>query len=208
MSDTPTTTQALLYFVGAGFFTLLLDIVRRLVFLQIEKHYKTDKAEKKETDAVKVIDNEPALDAASASDARTPERIIAAFAERQGYWTGIASVLTFLFALALFTATPLLPEPNPLLLVEFVIVVVSSLAMVGIALHAFGNRSVYARWSFFTACLATALTTGGFVLGENEVAVLLRLEVFLFLMSGGLVALSLHLRYGGNRNIHYMKGDL
>lgn len=127
-----------------------------------------------------------------------PPLVIRTWVRNPAYWTGIPSLVVFNLALIGFALTPVLPEPNPLLLVEIVISTISAIAIILLVCHMADKILNIARFAFLTTIFSTCLVLLGFVVGENENASLaLRLDILLFLLTGLLIAISMHIVYGG-----------
>jgi hypothetical protein len=129
-----------------------------------------------------------------------PPKWLRFFGDRESYWVISVSLILFNWAEAMFAITPLLPEPNPLLLVEVVIAATAAISNVGIVLHLLGNRSLLARTGYLISIYNAALTILGFSLGEVAADAYLRLTVFLFLSGTILLAAGMHIAHGGRRH--------
>lgn len=129
--------------------------------------------------------------------------MIELFAVRRAYYMAIGSILTFNFAMFLFAAIPLGPDPNPLLWEEITVAATSSVSFVGILLYSIGQRWWLPRWgfliSFFGIVLAMiSIPTRSWL--DDGVAPFPIPELILvltFLWCGLFLTVGLHLEYGG-----------
>lgn len=120
--------------------------------------------------------------------------------DREAYWVSSIALILFNWAVAMFAITPLLPEPNPLLLVEIVIAVVAAIANIGIVLHLVGVRWWLARSGYVIGLFSTSLTILGFSIGEVAADVYLRLTITLMLVGIFLLSVGMHVQHGGRRH--------
>jgi hypothetical protein len=134
------------------------------------------------------------------------QKVLKIFSTGLGYWTATVSLITFSLALAGFGLSNTLSPAKQLTAVEAGIGAFSLLGGLGVVLHMTGRRGWLPRWSFLMLCAATALVTISFVIGplltprnENLLEPWDRGIVFLLLTTGGMIALSMHLAYGGRR---------
>lgn len=120
------------------------------------------------------------------------------FGHEQEYWTGVGALVIFNWALILFASTPLLPEPNPLLWIEFMIIASSFIGLIGLIADAVNKWHVVSRWSFLWTFFSAMLVIFGFVIGEAEnVDLVFRIDVLLFILVGAFISVHMHVSYGG-----------
>ena len=128
---------------------------------------------------------------------KEPPIVVQTWVRNPAYWTAMPALLTFNGAILGFALTPVLPPPNPLLLIEVVIAATSFVAIGLIILHMADKWLKVSRFGFLATIFSAALVILGFVFGESENAsIFLRLDILLFLISGLLIAISMHIVYG------------
>lgn len=129
------------------------------------------------------------------------------FGKEQSYWTANGALLAFGASLITFAFSPTLSlSDNPALeLAEQGISVASAISCIGIVLHVFNNRSFLARWCYLILCFATSLTVVSFSAAQLQNEIRLQAPgvgvVMLMLLTGGLIAFSMHVSYGGRRDV-------
>lgn len=129
-------------------------------------------------------------------------KITSYLAFKQTYFLGIGAMMSFNAALFLFAALPLSNQvPNPVRLWEVLVPIATAISTFGMVLHAIGNRSPAARWSFLSCVFAIMLTLVAFCLFEPEARLTSRLVVGMFMTTGLFVASFLHIEFGGNNPI-------
>lgn len=135
-------------------------------------------------------------------------RVLIFFGREQAYWTANGALLAFSAAMLGFGFAPvLLPLVDwTLIAVEVAIGTFAAMGFIGILLHMGNNRSWWARWAYLFVCFSSALTIVAFLLasilpldpvrslGLSPIGALV---VFLLLLTGSLIGISMHVEYGG-----------
>ena len=132
------------------------------------------------------------------------QKVLKFFGHEQAYWTANGALIFFALAQIGFGWVPtfVLSDRPGIRIAEFGVAVIAGLALVGIVLHTLDNRSLLARWCYLLLCYSTGLTTLLFVvIGSRRLEIMGEIVIFLLLTTGGLVALSMHVEYGGRRKI-------
>lgn len=102
--------------------------------------------------------------------------------------------------ISLFALLPLLPAPNPLLLIEIIIGVLGAMGGVLLTMNLLNK---WVRWlsSYAYAYIGAAslLTFLGFSVGETSAPVAFRVTLAIMLFAGAVLSYGAHLEWGGHR---------
>lgn len=116
------------------------------------------------------------------------------------YYVLSGALTSGMLAMVLFSVSPLLPEPNPLLAIEVAIATIAGLSAVGIILHTAGYRDNPLAWyGFAGGAVVGVLTIIAFVAAETDAKLSFRVIILLFLISTIAISIVLHIDYGGRR---------
>lgn len=138
------------------------------------------------------------------------QRILSYFGRRRAYWGANSALFAFGIAQFVWGYSPLLSPSGgrALNLAEAAVAVVAALALTGMVLHMLGWRGWLARGSYLMLLFSTALTAISFfsaqardVMGVTQLRPAGVTVISLLLLTGFLVALSMHVEYGGRRTI-------
>lgn len=132
------------------------------------------------------------------------KRLLQFFGEEQSYWTANLSMVAFNLALVVFGFAPLLIDGNnyTIRVVEFAVGFFSILAVMGIIMHMLNSRRWLPRWSYLITCFSSALTGLMYLWSDpSEFSLAGQFAVFFLLTTGGLVALSMHVEYGNDKQL-------
>lgn len=120
------------------------------------------------------------------------------FAPRQWAWRVVTvGLIVYLMAVILFALTPILPEPNPLLLSEIIAASGATLAAMGLIFRLFFPSIRAGRWSYLIASVVGTLISLAFLVESTGANLPIRMLFLFFLWAGAMVALGAHLEYGG-----------
>lgn len=132
------------------------------------------------------------------------EAVVRVFGREIGYWTCTVFVLVYNLGLAL-TSFALLRvifpvEDSPLFgLAVFAVQGLALLSSVGVVLHMISRRPCLARWAYLLTFGAASISFWSLVLG-GELTWQGRTGIALLILAGSLVAISMHIQYGGRQD--------
>lgn len=119
---------------------------------------------------------------------------------RASFLTITVSIILYDIAVGLFALTPLLPEPNPIWPVEWVIAalaVCSGILLTGLALDRYAPIT---RWGFLMGGAAGVTTMLAFVIAEIAAGTEFRIVIGGFLFTGIFTGYAGHLLFGGEND--------
>jgi hypothetical protein len=132
------------------------------------------------------------------------QKVLRVFGHEQAYWTANGALIAFSLAQIGFGFAPsFIPQERlALRIVEVGVAITAAMALVGIILHMLNRTPWLSRWCYLLLCYSTGLTTLIFVVvGSRRLEFVGQAVVFLLLITGGLIALSMHVEHGGKRTV-------
>lgn len=130
------------------------------------------------------------------------QKFLTFFGREQAYWTALGSLTVFNFALVIFGFSPAFFKDDTVIRnAEYAVGVFCAVVIVMMWLHAFNKAVWLTRWAYLVASFGTALSTILFLAGsgDNRFVLLGEIVVFLFLTTGGIVEISMHVEHGGRK---------
>jgi hypothetical protein len=137
------------------------------------------------------------------------QRFFALFGREQAFWTAVCSLTAYNLALIVFGFSPtffIVGSAERTL--EYFVGTLSVVALVFMWGHSFNRFVVVTRWAYLMMVFGAILTIILFFSGleTNLIDGVGEVVVLLLILTGGLVATSMHIEHGGRKTLRRHKG--